>query len=318
MNRDTIMRNKLLVVIVGITLLQAIGIARAQPPANAPPVHEVMPGPHAVVIESLASLPTHTVYRPVDLDRFNEQTPLPIVSWGNGGCARNGMAFSGFLSQIVSHGYVAIAIGPKDVAPRAPGERALAAPDTTQPAELDDQLLLDAIDWALAQNDDPASPLYHKLDVDRIAVMGQSCGGLQTMAVAHDPRITTTVLWNSGVLPTGAPTPGGRMLSAATKQSLDTLHAPIAYFIGGESDIAYPNAEDDFARITRVPVFKANLNVGHGGTYRDAGGGWFGEVAVQWLDWRLKDKDSGAAWFVGENCRLCADPLWQVEKKGME
>ena len=44
-------------------------------------------------------------------------------------------------------------------------------------------------------------------------------------------------------------------------------------------DIAYPNAEDDFARITAVPVFKANLNVGHGGTYRQPGGGWFGEVA---------------------------------------
>ena len=54
----------------------------------------------------------------------------------------------------------------------------------------------------------------------------------------------------------------------ATKESLARLHAPIAYFIGGPTDMAYPNAEDDFARITTVPVFKANLNVGHGGTFR--------------------------------------------------
>src|SRR5688572_1312636 len=204
------MRNRLLLLSSAIALMaQGIGTAAAQPPANAPPVHEVAPGPHGVVIESISSLPTHTIYRPTDLASFNEQNPLPIVSWGNGGCARNGTAFAALLSQIVSHGYLAIAIGEKDAQPRAPGERTLAAPQSGSAPELDDHLLIDAIDWALAQNSDPASALYHKLDVDSIAVMGQSCGGLQTMAVASDPRISTTVLWNSGVLPQGAPTPGG-------------------------------------------------------------------------------------------------------------
>jgi hypothetical protein len=120
------------------------------------------------------------------------------------------------------------------------------------------------------------------------------------------------------LLTAAAPTPGGRVLSAASKDSLQRLHAPIAYFIGGPSDVAYPNAEDDFARITSVPVFKANLNVGHGGTYRDTGGGWFGEVAVAWLDWRLKGSQAAAGYFVGADCRLCTNPLWKVAKKGMQ
>lgn len=63
-----------------------------------------------------------------------------------------------------------------------------------------------------------------------------------------------------------------------------------------------------------MPVFHAWINVGHGGTYNDAGGGWFGEVAVDWLDWRLKgDKQAGKT-FDGPDCTLCKNPILHVEK----
>ncbi|GAB1510508.1 hypothetical protein [Actinophytocola sp. KF-1] len=64
--------------------------------------------------------------------------------------------------------------------------------------------------------------------------MGQSCGGIETYEVADDPRITTTVLWNSG------------LLSDSQNYLLSRLRAPIAYFVGGPSDIAYANATDDW------------------------------------------------------------------------
>jgi dienelactone hydrolase len=287
----------------------------ARPP-DAPPPRSTAPGPHAVTVESYPTLPMHTAYHPANLDAFGPSNLLPIVSWGNGACVRNGTAFLGFLTQIASHGYLAISIGPKDApagAARGQGGAAGAAP-AERP--IDDQMLLDAVDWAIAQNADPSSRFYRKVDTTKVAVMGQSCGGLQAIAVSHDPRVTTSVIWNSGVLPATGTSPA-RNLSRATKDSLDRLHAPIAYFIGGPTDVAYPNAEDDFARITKVPVFKANLNVGHGGTYRDPGGGWFGEVAVAWLDWRLKGRDDAARWFAGADCRLCTNPIWSVEKKGM-
>jgi dienelactone hydrolase len=109
---------------------------------------------------------------------------------GQRGLCRNGSAFSAFLTQIASHGYLAIAVGPKN-------------PPSGQAAQptIDDHLLLEAIDWAVRQNGDRSSPFYNKLDPTRIAVMGQSCGGLQALAVSSDPRITTTVVWNSGALP---------------------------------------------------------------------------------------------------------------------
>ena len=216
------------------------------------------------------------------------------------------MAFAEFLTQIASHGYLVISVGPKTAPPGPAAE-----------PTIDDQLLLDAIDWAIKQNGDSSSPFFNKIDTTKIAVMGQSCGGLQALAVSRDPRITTTVVWNSGALPAGSTSPALKQ-SAGNKDSLKLLHGPVAYFIGGPSDVAFPNAEDDFARITNVPVFKANLNVGHGGTYRQPGGGWFGEVAVAWLDYQLKNSADAAKWFVGADCRLCQESVWSVEKKGIK
>jgi hypothetical protein len=274
--------------------------------SQAPPPRAVLPGPYAVTVESYSTLATHTAYHPTDLRAWGSAKRLPIVSWGNGACARNGMAFAEFLTQIASNGYLAIAVGPKTVPPGP-------AADPT----IDDHLLLDAIDWATRQNGDSSSPFHNKLDTTKIAVMGQSCGGLQAIAVSHDPRITTTVVMNSGALPAGSTSPALRQ-SAGNKDSLNRLHGPVAYVIGGPSDVAYPNAEDDFARIGKVPVFKANLNVGHGGTYRQPGGGWFGEVAVAWLDYQLKGNADAEKWFVGADCRLCKEPVWSVEKKGIK
>lgn len=318
-----------------LALLSASSIAAESPaparptaslaaPPNAPPAKDNPPGPYEVVVEADPTLPTHTIYRPKDLSSFTGKTALPIVSWGNGACANAGTLFQVFLTQVASHGYLVISIGPKDAPLPAFAQRrentpapspAPAAQTPAVPAAASrDVQLIDAIDWAIKENARPGSALHAHLNPDRIAVMGQSCGGLQTIAVSADPRIKTSVLWNSGVIP-----PDGSglslRLSGATKADLAKLHAPIAYFIGGPSDVAYPNAEDDFKRIAGVPVFKANLNVGHGGTFRHTGAGWFGEVGVAWLDWQLKGDASAAKYFVGKDCGLCTNPLWKVEKK---
>src|SRR5512134_90039 len=87
--------------------------------SQAPAPRTVVPGPHTVTVESYKSLATHTAYHPADLGSWGAARRLPIVSWGNGACARNGMAFAAFLTQIASHGYLAIAVGPK-VVPSGP------------------------------------------------------------------------------------------------------------------------------------------------------------------------------------------------------
>ena len=54
--------------------------------------------------------------------------------------------------------------------------------------------MITAIDWAIAENERPGSAYYGRLDPHEVAVMGQSCGGLQATAVAGDPRIKTVVI----------------------------------------------------------------------------------------------------------------------------
>jgi hypothetical protein len=290
------------------------------PPPDAPPPKSNPPGPYAVVVEANPGLPTHTIYRPADLAPFTAKNTLPIVSWGNGACANAGTLFDVFLQQVASHGYLAISIGPKD-APLPAFARSRdgrATGDTRPPLpQSRDEQMIDAINWAVEENTRKDSPYYQRLNADRIAVMGQSCGGLQTIVASSDPRIKTSVLWNSGTFPPGGNSPA-LSLSRATKDHLKRLHAPIAYFIGGPTDVAYPNAEDDFRRISTVPAFKGNLNVGHGGTFRHPGAGWFGEVGVAWLNWQLKGDAKSAKYFEGKDCVLCTSEIWKIEKKGIE
>ena len=61
------------------------------------------------------------------------------------------------------------------------------------------KMLLEVLDWLTDQNASQGSEYYHCLDLDHVAAMGQSCGGAQVLGVAHDPRIKTCVMLNSGI-----------------------------------------------------------------------------------------------------------------------
>jgi hypothetical protein len=111
------------------------------------------------------------------------------------------------------------------------------------------------------------------------------------------------------------PAMGGAM--AITKDVLQKLHSPVIYIIGGEKDIAYPQAVDDFAKIDKVPVAMANFDVGHGGTYNQPNGGEFGRIAVAWLQWTLKGDETAGKMFTGQSCGLCNDAKWKFEKRKM-
>jgi dienelactone hydrolase len=176
-------------------------------------------------------------------------------------------------------------------------------------------MLTDAINWAIAQNSDKSSQYYHKLDTNKIAVAGMSCGGLQTLEVAPDARITTAMICNSGLFVTPGNAMGG--MPALPKEHLAKLHTPVIYILGGEKDIAYSNGMDDFRRIFHVPAFAANLDVGHGGTYSKPHGGDFAVVATAWFQWQLKGDKQAAKMFQGEPCGVAKMAGWKVQKKNI-
>ena len=83
---------QVLIVTCGL-LLPAAAFAQRGAPADAPPPRTTPRGSYAVTIESYPTLATHTAYHPTDLGAFGPSKLLPIVSWGNGACVRNGSAF---------------------------------------------------------------------------------------------------------------------------------------------------------------------------------------------------------------------------------
>jgi hypothetical protein len=292
-------------VCTGLSILHPVcaqtPVASAQPTSRM--VEDGGTGAYKALMVSEASLPTHTVFRPTDLSAFGKKNKLPIIAWGNGACANSPWEHVNFLSEVASHGFLVVAIGPM---PKE-GERGSGRSTSSQ--------LTDAINWAIAQNGDKTSPYYNKIDVKKIAVSGMSCGGLQTLEIAPDPRVTTAVICNSGIIGT----PGGGMpgMPALTKDHLEKLHTPTLYILGGEKDIAYGNGMDDYKRINHVPVFVANMDVGHGGTYSKPHGGEFAKVATAWYQWQLLgDKEAGKM-FTGEPAGLSKVEGWKVEKKMM-
>jgi dienelactone hydrolase len=293
-------------------------------------------GKYGAVMEADAGLPTHTVYRPASLAAVGEK--LPIVAFGNGGCVNVGNRFRYFLAEIASHGFLAVATGPIGPAaaestassgemrgPPAPGSpgairRALGPLKTGEaiPADTTAAQLLDAVTWAIAENSRAGSKYFGKLDTTKVAVMGQSCGGVQAIDAAHDPRVTTLGVWNSGAFPID-----GRAWSIAAanadKATLKTLHGSAIYISGEPSDVAFKNADDDFDRIEGIPIFRGwREQTGHPGTYREPNGGEFGTVAVAWLQYQLKGDRTAAKMFVGPDCGLCKKPNWHVKSKNLK
>lgn len=341
------MLQRICILICAFSLVAAIGVAQPGP-AQSPPAAQGPPpvgsGPYPAVIEGDPGVPGHTVYRPENLSAFNQKNSLPVVAWGNGGCANSSTFYAPFLAEIASRGFLVVAIGPytPGPAPKSGGMGGgMGMGMGTKSAQL-----LEALDWATTENKRQDSKYYQKLNPSRFAVFGHSCGGLQALEVASDPRVTTVLVMDSGIFgpggapkigmpPGGAPKeggpqggmPGGAPQGAApkmpamggamaiTKDALQKLHTPVIYIIGGEKDIAYPQAIDDFAKIDKVPVAMANFDVGHGGTYNQPNGGEFGKVAVAWLQWQLKKDETAGKMFSGSSCGLCTDTKWKFEKK---
>jgi hypothetical protein len=268
-------------------------------------------GPETAVVYSDASLPTHTIYRPETLDgRY------PVVLWGNGSCVNSNFGYREFLAEVASHGFIVLAIGPYRDSP-APRQPRPADPADWPPFETSHEQLFDALGWIAGENDRQGSPFFGRVAIDRVATMGHSCGGLQSVRASIDPRVTTAVVLNSGMMPDG----DQYMIRHGLERSiLDRMHAPIAYFIGGETDIAYANAEVDWSELQQrdLPAIIANMDVGHGATFSQPNGGPFTSGPLAWLQWQLRDDAEARAMFVGNDCGYCTESVWDLRRHNID
>ena len=63
----------------------------------------------------------------------------------------------------------------------------------------DGTALVQAINWIEKEAKNPNSRFYNKINLDKIAAMGMSCGGIMSYGAAHDPHVKTVGIWNSGL-----------------------------------------------------------------------------------------------------------------------
>jgi dienelactone hydrolase len=136
-----------------------------------------------------------------------EGLKMPVVVWGNGACHAKGTMFINMLIEWASHGIMVIANGE----PNGSG---------SETAQWDTE----AINWALRN---AGKGKYTQVTASRIGVAGQSCGGLEAYTASRHANVTAIGIFNSGAL------------NASQKPIAKGFKKPVAYFLGGSSDIAY-------------------------------------------------------------------------------
>jgi len=206
-----------------LTFILTAASAAAQQPVGVPNAADTPGTGHFPAMkEEVASLPAHVVYRPKDLSALG-RVKLGVVAWGNGGCSDDGASTRLHLLELASHGYLVIASGRilsgPGAPPRAPSPAAQPGqPVQIQPPRTKASDLTDAIDWALAENARRGSPFFGRIDPALVALSGWSCGGLQALQVAKDPRVKTMVLQNTGVFNEGGSAIPSMQISKDTRR----------------------------------------------------------------------------------------------------
>lgn len=214
-------------------------------------------------------LKLYTVYRPAT---WVEGETYPIVSWGNGTCAKP-EGYGALLRYVASHGYIVVAPNSRWVGSGAAQKR--------------------AIDFAVAANADSKSPYYKRVATDKVAAMGHSQGGQGTIAAASDARIDTVIIFNGGVT---AVKPflaisGDRDVSADLnttnlQKGIDKVAKAAWLFF---HKIPERGKSDGHLTLMTQPE-------------RVTG------PTVAWLSYLLSNDPASKEWLVGPTCKLCTQP----------
>ncbi len=280
------MKNTLL----SVTAAMLASLVSVQPAA----AHEAA----VILSETDEGLPGFTIYRPAATDAG----PAPVVIWGNGACAMNHTPWLPIIERLAADGYVVIATG------EAAGSWVSRRPGDQSPHYTDDDLER-AVDWAAAAAADRQGRYAGQLDGERIALAGNSCGGITSTALAsRDDRIAAIFILSGGSI--------GPVASMQDKAAImGTITAPLMYVVGGEEDMARAPASQDFSLIPEgVPMLVVGRFAGDHGfvSITPSVVRTVSEMAESWFDGTLRGDRRAIERLHEEICSTCAADVWSV------
>jgi predicted dienelactone hydrolase len=244
-------------------------------------------------MESPGVAPFFHVWRPTDLSAV--QGKLPVVVWNNGACNRNDQGFKPLFDKWASGGYFVVS---------------LTSGGGSSSTTIADQKGL--IEWVVAQAAMAGGPYNGKLDLDRIAAGGNSCGGITSLGLASMDERVAAVFVLSGSTAMGSP----------NKTVINGIKVPVAYVVGGTEDIARANAEADYQAFTAgLPAMMVKRSSGDHLTISnnamvmaDAA-----DISVNWLDLTLFGLGGALeALKTPTVCTGCQSGLWTLTAKNLE
>ncbi|MBP2324100.1 dienelactone hydrolase [Kibdelosporangium banguiense] len=250
------------------SLLLALVTFFSVAPAASATTNWSAPGPHPVVVEALDD--AHTVYRPASLDG-----PHPVILWGNGTGSAPAV-YDGLLRHWASYGFI------------------VAAANT--PNSGSGQEILAGLDALEAENSQPGSVYFGKVDVGNVGTSGHSQGGGGAITAGADPRIDTTVPIQPGPL-----------------GDVQSLHGPMLILAGQLDVVVLPLllVLPRYTAATHIPAVYGELAGATHTTPTGNGGGYRG-VTTAWFRYWLAGDQSARSMFLGPDatCGLCNDPAW--------
>lgn len=258
------------------------------------------------------SLPVSNESHAKDKPNFNITRPteltaspglLPVVVWANGGCVRSDFTWAPLFKRWASAGFVVLSLTSESTDQGLGG--LLSALNTTSKAE-HKQL----IDWVVAQN--KTGPYAGKLDLERIIVAGNSCGGVTALEVAaEDDRLAGVFVLS-----------GSSAVGSVDTKIMKAVKVPVGYIVGGEEDIAGANAKGDYAAMSEgIPAMIVNRREGDHQTVstdekilpEDA------EIALNWMDLVLYGTPAAYDALTSKNvCDNCTPGDWTLTSKNLE
>jgi len=151
-----------------------------------------------------------------------------------------------------------------------------------------------AIDYAESLNEDKTSPLYHRLDLDKVGAMGHSQGAAATIKAAMDPRVKSVIFWNYGT------TNEKPFLTVSGDHDVMTPTVDSISMLAGKS--TQPAEWLFFHQILQT----GGNTTGHLVLMEQPDRVW--KMAVDYWDWQLKGDEKAKKTFVGSDCGLCNSP----------